>query len=160
MRSLETGGVQARGGVHTLALRRKPASGRARGSRVSEANFLHNRAVWFDITVSRLERAATFYRAVLDIDLHREQGPGADIYVFDHAGGNGGCLIQSAEPIQPGGVLIYLNVDGRIRDALIQVQRYGGTVVEPIQAIGPHGYRAVVLDCEGNRVALHSSRLA
>ncbi len=24
------------------------------------------------------------------------------------------------------------------------------------QAIGPHGYRATVLDSEGNRVALHS----
>ena len=34
----------------------------------------------------------------------------------------------------------------------------GGQVVKTKHAIGPHGYRAIVLDSEGNRVALHSNR--
>jgi predicted enzyme related to lactoylglutathione lyase len=49
-----------------------------------------------------------------------------------------------------------LNVDGRIRDAAEQVVPHGGTVIEAVHAIGPHGFRAIVLDSEGNRVALHS----
>jgi len=49
-----------------------------------------------------------------------------------------------------------LNVDGRIREAVGQTERRGGKILEPIRAIGPHGFRAVILDSEGNRVALHS----
>jgi hypothetical protein len=30
-------------------------------------------------------------------------------------------------------------------------------VLEAMHAIGPHGFRAVVLDSEGNRIALHST---
>jgi hypothetical protein len=32
----------------------------------------------------------------------------------------------------------------------------GGKVLQPKHPIGPHGFRAVILDSEGNRVALHS----
>jgi predicted enzyme related to lactoylglutathione lyase len=49
-----------------------------------------------------------------------------------------------------------MNVDGRIRDAVAQVEKLGGKVVEPVHPIGPHGCRAVILDSEGNRIALHS----
>jgi len=124
---------------------------------MSDANSLHNRAVWFDISSSNLERAAAFYRAVLDIDLHRSEFNGTAFYVLDHAGGNGGCLVRTDAPIVAGGVLLYLNVDGRIRNALSQVLRYGGSVIEPLRSIGPHGFRSVIQDCEGNRVALHSN---
>ena len=50
-----------------------------------------------------------------------------------------------------------MNVEGRIRDAVLQTPKHGGAVLEPTRGIGPHGFRAVVLDSEGNRIALHSS---
>ena len=56
----------------------------------------------------------------------------------------------------PRGLLVYLNVDGRIADAERAVAAGGGQVLKATHAIGPHGYRAIVLDSEGNRVALHS----
>jgi predicted enzyme related to lactoylglutathione lyase len=59
--------------------------------------------------------------------------------------------------ITSGGILLYMNVDGRIRDAVQKVVPHGGTVIEPTHSIGPHGFRAVVLDSEGNRIALHSN---
>jgi uncharacterized protein len=125
---------------------------------MSDFNSQHNRAVWFDIPTADLERAASFYRAVLAIQMHREQFQGSAFYVLDHAGGNGGCLICSPAEVGAGGVLLYLNVDGRIRDAVKQAEQRGGKIVEPIQAIGPHGFRALIRDTEGNRVALHSQR--
>ncbi|HUD24281.1 MAG TPA: VOC family protein [Burkholderiaceae bacterium] len=125
---------------------------------MSDFNSEHNRAVWFDIPVADLERAASFYRAVLAIQLHREQFQGGAFYVLEHAGGNGGCLVVQPSDISAGGILVYLNVDGRIRDAVQQAGQRGGRIIEPIHPIGPHGFRAVVLDCEGNRVALHSQR--
>jgi predicted enzyme related to lactoylglutathione lyase len=125
---------------------------------MSEFNSEHNRAVWFDIPVADLERAASFYRAVLAIQMHREQFQGGAFYVLEHAGGNGGCLLVQPSDIGTGGVLLYLNVDGRIHDAVRAAEQRGGSVLEPIHSIGPYGFRAVIRDCEGNRIALHSQR--
>jgi predicted enzyme related to lactoylglutathione lyase len=38
-----------------------------------------------------------------------------------------------------------------------KVASNGGTVRQDVHVIGPHGRRAIVLDSEGNQVALHSS---
>ena len=125
---------------------------------MGDCNSKFNRAVWFDIPVVDLERAASFYRAVLAIQMHREQKNGNAFYVLEHAAGNGGCLVPNPSAVGSGGVLVYLNVNGRIRDAARQVELRGGRVIEPIHAIGPHGFRAIVLDSEGNRVALHAEQ--
>lgn len=117
-----------------------------------------NHAVWFDIPVSDLERAAQFYRAVLGLPLHREQSGGSAFYVLSAGGGAGGCLVVRPGDVTQAGVLVYLNVDGRIREALAQAQQRGGAVLEPVSALGAHGFRAVIRDTEGNRVALHSQR--
>jgi hypothetical protein len=42
-------------------------------------------------------------------------------------------------------------------DAVQQAERHGGKVLQPPHAIGPHGFRAVILDSDGNRLALHSA---
>ena len=121
-------------------------------------NSQHNRAVWFDIPVADLDRAAAFYRAVLGVDVQKQKFDDFEFCFIAHDEGNGGCLLPGADEISStGGILVYLNVDGRIRDAIAQVEKRGGTVKEPIHSIGPHGFRAVVLDSEGNRVALHSN---
>lgn len=124
---------------------------------MSEFNSKHNRAVWFDIPVANLDRAVEFYAGVLGIQVHKERYGEVSFAVLEHHEGNGGCLIPEESAIRSdGGILIYLNVEGRIRDAVAQVERLGGNVVHPIHAIGPHGFKSVVLDSEGNRIALHS----
>ena len=35
-------------------------------------------------------------------------------------------------------------------------KKHGGSIIEPLHSIGPHGFRAIILDSEGNRIALHS----
>jgi uncharacterized protein len=125
---------------------------------MSDLNALHNRAVWFDIPVANLQRAAAFYRAVLALEVHDVNAQGMAFCVLDHGDGNGGCLVMGADKItSTGGILVYLNAEGRIRDAVAKVAQSGGKVVDAIHPIGPHGFRAVVLDSEGNRLALHSS---
>lgn len=124
---------------------------------MSDLNATHNRAVWFDIPVADLERAAAFYRAVLGIAVHKTQFDGFEFCVLDHAEGNGGCLVPKAGEVTASGILLYLNVNGRIRDAVRRTSEEGGKVLQPTHAIGPHGFRAVVLDSEGNRIALHST---
>ena len=94
---------------------------------------------------------------MLAIKVSKESFDGSSLAVLEHGQGNGGCLVPNAgEVSSTQGVLVYFNVDGRIRDAVAQVERHGGRVTEPVHAIGPHGFRAIVNDSEGNRVALHS----
>ena len=125
---------------------------------MSDFNSLHNRAVWFDIPVADLDRAAAFYRAVLAIGVQKEQFDNFAFCILDHRDGNGGCLVLNATEVSANaGILVYMNAEGRIRDAVEQVRAHGGKVLEPTRGIGPHGFRAVVLDSEGNRIALHSS---
>ena len=55
------------------------------------------------------------------------------------------------------GPLIYLSVEGRLDQAVKAARTSGGKVLQERQQIGPHGFRAVIVDSEGNRLALHSS---
>jgi predicted enzyme related to lactoylglutathione lyase len=123
---------------------------------MSNFNSQNNRAVWFDIPVADLDRAANFYREVLNIGVSKETYGEMSFCILDHHEGNGGCLVLNKSEIAAGGVLLYMNVNGRIRDAVAKVLPSGGSVVQETHAIGPHGFRAVVLDSEGNRIALHS----
>ena len=125
---------------------------------MSDLNAAQNRVVWFDIPVADLERAAAFYRGVLGITVHVEKTPGFSFGVLEHDQGNGGCLVPKQGEISSStGVLVYLNANGRLREAVHQVEALGGRVVEPVHPLGPHGFRAIVIDSEGNRVALHAA---
>ena len=120
-------------------------------------NYKYNRAVWFDVPVVDLDRAQAFYSAVLGIGVSQETFGETSFCVLDHQDGNGGCLVINPEGVaSDAGVLVYFNTDGRIRDALAQVEKHGGSIVEALHSKGPHGFQAVVLDSEGNRIALHS----
>lgn len=125
---------------------------------MSEMHSSPDRVVWFDLPVADLERASHFYAAVLGIEVSPAKAGSFYFAVLAHgANGNGGCLIPNAKEVSAVGILAYMNVDGRIRDAVAQVQKHGGRVLTVIESIGPHGFRAIVLDSEGNRIALHSS---
>lgn len=124
---------------------------------MSDFNSKKNRAVWFDVPTADLDRAAAFYAAVLAIRVTKQTIGDFKFCVLDHEDGNGGCLVVNPTEVGTSGVMIYLNVDGRIREAVREVDRLGGEVVTDVHSIGPHGFRAVVLDSEGNRIALHSN---
>ncbi len=137
----------------------------ARGYRgaMSEQNTHGNRVVWFDLPVKDLNRAAAFYGAVLKIKVDRESGGGMEFAVLEHGPGNGGCLVVKPEdvPLEADihkGPLLYLGVEGRIDEATAMVTELGGRVLTPVHSVGPHGFRSIVLDSEGNRVALHSEQ--
>jgi hypothetical protein len=118
-----------------------------------------HQVVWFDIPVRDIDRALRFYSAVLGKTLKKEQaGFGAAVVLLPHDEGSiGGSLVQSmdAKP-SDSGPLLYLNTHDRLEEALRAVERHGGKVVSEVQSIAPFGYRAIVLDSEGNRIALHS----
>lgn len=120
---------------------------------------MSNRVVWVDIPVLDLGRAITFYSAVLGTPVVKEGGPGFAFGLLPHAGDDvGGCLYPAGDDNAPSrlGPLIYLNAQGRLAEAVDAVGAHGGEVLQAVHRIGPHGYRAIVLDSEGNRLALHA----
>jgi predicted enzyme related to lactoylglutathione lyase len=124
---------------------------------MTDFNSAKNRIVWADIPVRDLDRAAAFYEAVLGAKVHLEQFGDYRFGVIDHQDGNGGCLVPAEGPITGGGPLVYLNANGRLKQAVAAITERGGTIVEQPHSIGPHGFRALFDDTEGNRLALHSN---
>jgi uncharacterized protein len=117
-----------------------------------------NQIVWCDIPILDLERAIRFYSAVLGSEVQKKQLSGTTIGILPHNDGEvGACLVNSTDD-KPSdhGLMIYLNANGRLDEAVAAVVSHGGKVLKPKHAIGPYGSRAVILDSEGNRVALHS----
>jgi predicted enzyme related to lactoylglutathione lyase len=118
-----------------------------------------NVVVWVDIPALDLDRAIKFYSAVFGTELPRFDAGGFDLGFLPGGDGSGssGCIFL-AEKVKPSdqGPLVYLNCGGRLEEAEAAIEPAGGKVLEPIHQIGPHGYRVVFLDTEGNRFALHS----
>jgi len=117
-----------------------------------------NQIVWCDIPVKDLDRAIRFYKAVLGKPVTKQSFPGMNIGLLPDADdGVSGCLFASPEA-KPSvdGPLLYLNCEGRLPVAIAAVDINGGKVLQPKHAIGAYGFRAIVIDSEGNRIALHS----
>ena len=120
---------------------------------------MSNRFVWVDIPVLNLERAVAFYSKVLGAPVTKEGGPGFVFGLLPHTGSDvGGCLYSPGEDNAPSrtGPLVYLNAEGRLAQAVEAVATTGGQIIQAVHQIGSHGYRAIVVDSEGNRVALHA----
>ena len=120
---------------------------------------MSNTFVWVDIPVTDLDRAVTFYSAVVGRAVSKVGGPGFTFGLFDHHGGEvGGCLVASAQAGAPSlaGPLVYIDASDRLDAAVAAAKAHGGRVLEDKHSIAPNGFRAIVVDSEGNRVALHS----
>lgn len=120
-----------------------------------------NQVVWFDLPATDIDRAIKFYSAVLKTEISKQEFDEMAIGVLPHSeeGDVGGCIALSKD-VKPSdsGVLIYLNAEGRLDEATAQVEPNGGKILQGKHQIGPYGFRSVILDSEGNRVALHSSK--
>jgi uncharacterized protein len=125
----------------------------------------NNAVGWFEVPVADMERAIKFYETVFDIKLERHQLGPLDMAWFPSVeGGSGaqGTLVYHQDFYQPSadGVLVYFTAhSGDLSNELNRVEATGGKIVVPRKQISEaYGYMAVILDTEGNRVAIHSRK--
>jgi len=117
---------------------------------------------WFEIPTADYERAIAFYEAIFQFKMHSMELANRlrmAMFPVDPAQAVGGALCHHPDYYTPAqnGTLVYLNADPDLAVVLGRVQKAGGKVTVPKTQISPeHGYMAVFLDSEGNRVALHS----
>lgn len=110
---------------------------------------------WVEIPATNMERAVSFYNKLL----------GLEMKIIDFGSEKMACLpgdegaITLSPDIKPAtdGVLVSLNVEDRLEEALLTLVDNGGSVVKSktkIEAAG-RGYFALFIDSEGNKVGLY-----
>ena len=118
---------------------------------------------WFEIPVKNIERAQSFYEAILNIEMKRFDMGVLKMSWFPsnvEAHGSSGSLVEHEvhyTPKSDGGVIIYLECDD-VALALEKAKTLGGEIIQEKKQISPeHGYMGLLIDCEGNKIALHSA---
>lgn len=117
---------------------------------------------WVDLPVSDLDRAISFYNAILQQEIMKVSEHGMEFGLLPHTENNvSGCLcvMPDRKPSQDG-PLVYLNVEGHLQKATDAAAKNGGKILTHAEKIGPYGYRSIVLDTEGNAVGLYSKEMA
>lgn len=126
-----------------------------------------NPVVWFEIYVQDMQRAKTFYEAVLNIKLEKMPAPTPEMtmemwaFPSDKATTQtsyGACgMLVKMEGVTPGGggTLVYFGCKDCAVEAA-RVAKNGGTVVKEKMSIGEHGFIVLASDTEGNMIGFHS----
>lgn len=125
---------------------------------------IDNALNWFEIPVSDFDRAKKFYETIFNYQMPESQmGParmGFLLFDFQNAKVGGAIVYHPAfYTPQPNGTLVYLNCEPDLQIVLDRVEKSGGKIIQSKKEISAEqklGYSALILDTEGNRVALHS----
>jgi predicted enzyme related to lactoylglutathione lyase len=119
---------------------------------------------FFEIPVADFDRAKRFYETIMGYGMkERESGTGRMAF-FEHDidnEGRGGAIVYDPAFYTPSsnGTLIYLNCEPDIQKVLDKVEDAGGKILQarmPVAMTQDMGYWALIMDSEGNRIALHS----
>ena len=124
---------------------------------------MQNAISWFEIPTTDINRAQQFYETIFGITMIPMDMPNIQMRMFpldDMMTQVGGALVDSGgfhKVSASDGPLIYLNGNPDVQIVLDKVVAAGGSIMLPKTEISPeHGFMAVFMDTEGNRVALHS----
>ncbi len=120
---------------------------------------MKNLVNWVEIPATDIKRAIKFYQAILDVKIEEADMFGTKMGFFP--GGEGvvaGALVQGEGQVpSQEGITVYLNGGDDLQKVINKVEKAGGKVIVPKTQITPeHGFMAMFLDCEGNKMAVHS----
>ncbi len=119
-----------------------------------------NTISWFEIPATDINRAQKFYEAIFDITMISIDSPHQmRIFPTENSRNINGAICFNREFYTPSqtGTLVYLNGNPDVQKILDKIEDAGGKIViSKLEVSAEHGYIAVFIDTEGNRVGLHS----
>ena len=123
---------------------------------------MSNPVGWFEIYVADMDRAKTFYEAVLDVQLNDLGDPNDTNIVMkvfpedmEKYGATGALVKMEGVPVGQNSVLVYFScADCAVEES--RVESSGGKVEKAKFSIGEYGFISMVMDTEGNMFGLHS----
>jgi uncharacterized protein len=117
---------------------------------------------WFEIYVRDVDRAKTFYEAVLGVSLTRLEQSGESLenmWAFpmnqNGNGATGAIATMAGAPVGPGGTIVYFVCDD-CAQAAKRAKEAGGRIVKDKFSIGHYGNIALVSDPDENIIGFHS----
>ncbi len=119
---------------------------------------VENYVSWFEIPALDFNHAVQFYNHIFGIEMEQNITDVNSMAFFPVTSGIGGAVISGPGSIpSPIGPLIYLNGGNDLKNVLNKVEAAGGRIVMPKTLISEdEGYFAIFIDCQGNKLALHS----
>ena len=113
---------------------------------------------WFEIPAVDFQKAVDFYNHIFGIEMEQNITEVNAMAFFPVTSGIGGAVISGPGSVPSDtGPLIYLNGGDDLANVLNKVEEAGGRLVMPKTPIGEDaGYFAIFIDCQGNKLALHS----
>lgn len=115
----------------------------------------------FEIPATNINRALNFYESILDIKIEKIELEGMKMGILPYEGQQVTGVIIEADGYEPStkGVTVYLNAGENLQNILDKITKNGGKILIPKT---PHadqdGFFAVFIDCEGNKLGLHSKK--
>jgi len=121
-----------------------------------------NMVSWFEIPVSNMDRAKTFYDKVFNIEITLQDIEGVMMGFFPanpEAPGAMGSLMKYESYIPSHeGTLIYFSSEN-VQIELDRIKEAGGEILMGKTQISPEiGFMGMFQDTEGNRIALYSQK--
>ena len=117
-----------------------------------------NTIVWADIPVTDMDRARTFYAAVLETEIPLMDGANGDVALLPMEPGDASGDLVRSDDFEPGagGATIYLDSKGDPEGMVDRAVAAGGKVIRPVQNMGDMvGWIGYFQDSEGNRIGVH-----
>ncbi len=120
---------------------------------------MQNLINWFEIPATDFNRAVSYYKAILGLEIKEVEMFGTKMGLFPTDGTNVSGAIVQGEDYNPStdGVVAYLNAGNDLQTVLDKVENNNGKVIVPKTQISPEmGYFGMFIDTEGNKMAVHS----
>ncbi len=122
---------------------------------------MKNLISFFEIPTLDIDKAVKFYNDLFENKIEVVDCGEEKMAFFPGEENNVNGAISQAENFRPSdqGVLIHFDVTGKLDYILEKVTVLGGKIIKSKTIIIPdeHGYFAIILDFDGNRIGLHSA---
>lgn len=126
--------------------------------RIKKPQKKENFLSWYEIPAADLDRAINFYSSIFDIKFETVHTGVHTMAFFPAETGVGGAIVygDGCIPSQTG-TLVYLNAGSNLDEPLSKIVSSGGQILMGKTFISDDvGFYALILDSEGNRLALYS----